>query len=72
MKTTMTLSQNFGCSPFELFEQDCDEVVMTINYYILLGEETPTDTTTTPTYKSKPKQEERIRVNDKTATNGWF
>ena len=66
MKTTMTLSANLNCSPFEVFNQDTDEVIMIINFYILLGDENPQETV------SKDKKVERIRVNDKTATGGWF
>lgn len=76
MKTTMTLSQNLGCNFFELLNQEIDEVIMTINFYILLGEEEnqqPTKQTTTPTRKPVAKKKnERIRVNDATATGGWF
>lgn len=38
MKTTMTLSTNLNCSPFEIFDQDVDEVIMLINFYLKLGE----------------------------------
>lgn len=54
-----------NCSPFDVFEQDTDEVIMIINFYIELG----TEKSYTSTGK---KKEERIRVNDKTATGGWF
>ena len=54
-------------TPFELFKQDTDEVVMLINYYIEKG----ADKATTP-QSGGGKHEERIRVNDKTATNGWW
>ena len=76
MKTTMTLSANMGCNMFDLFNQETDEVIMTINFYILLGEEEPEpeQKTTTPKYKpvAKKKTDERIRVNDATATGGWW
>ncbi len=74
MKTTMTLSSNLGCSIFDIYNQELDEVIMTINFYILLGEETPEQIdTTTPTYKPvAKKKDERIRVNDATATGGWW
>jgi len=62
-----------GCNMFDIFNQDTDEVIMTINYYLILGEEeAPEQTTIKPTYKPKPKKDERIRVNDATATGGWF
>ncbi len=61
-------------SPFELYNQDVDEVIMTINFYIALGAEQRQQgaiqkTNKTQTAKSK---QERIRVNDATATGGWF
>lgn len=54
-------------TPFDLFKQDVDEVIMLINYYIEKGNDAP----------AKPqaggaKREERIKVNDKTATGGWW
>ena len=68
MKTTMTLAANLHCSPFEIFAQECDEVIMLINFYMALGENPETNKN-----KGKIKQKEkRIRVNDKTATGGWF
>lgn len=72
MKTTMTLSANLGCNLFDLYDQDTDEVIMTINFYILLGEQEETQTTTASTKKTVAKKEQRIRVNDATATGGWF
>jgi hypothetical protein len=76
MKTTMTLSANMNCSVFDIYDQDTDEVIMTINYYILLGEEEENQHTTKTTAhawtKHADKKTERIRVNDATATGGWF
>lgn len=68
MKTTMTLAANLNCSPFEIFAQDVDEVIMTINFYLLMSKHPEAKKSTV-----KPAQkEQRIRVNDKTATGGWF
>ena len=68
MKTTLTLSQSLGCTPFEVFEQDVDEVIMLINFYLQIGN---------AKNGGKPKtfiptKEKRIKVNDQTATGGWF
>lgn len=66
----MTLAGNLNCSPFEIFEQDVDEVIMLINFYILLGEEHKQDG---KVEQSKTGgKDKRIRVNDKTATGGWW
>lgn len=70
MKTTMTLAVNLNISVFEIFNQDCDEVIMLINYYILLGDEKEGQVSNKNTKVSKNNQ--RIRVNDDTATGGWF
>lgn len=56
-------------TPFEIFEQNTDEVIMLINYYIEKGNDAPpaADKSQKNTGKS-----ERVRVNDKTATGGWY
>jgi hypothetical protein len=69
MKPTMTLSANLNTNPFVIYEQDIDEVIMTINFYIELGAEQKASPATNKTQKGK---QERIRVNDETATGGWF
>ena len=69
----MTLSANLGCSFFDLLNQEVDDVIMTINFYILLGEKEEPKKTISPNYKPVTKRkEERIRVTDATATGGWF
>ena len=50
-----------------VFDQDTDEVIMIINFYIELGNESEK-----PVTKAANKKQERIHVNDKTATGGWF
>ena len=65
----MTLSQNLNISPFEVFDREMDEIIMLINFYITLGDIAGEEKA--PRHTKHPK-EERIRVNDKTATNGWF
>lgn len=72
MQTTMNLSQSFGCSPFELLKQDCDEVIMIINYYIELGENQPNENNISSTKNTVEKTQQRIKVNDETATGGWY
>lgn len=70
----MTLSANLNTDPFSIFEQDVDEVIMIINFYIELGAEQKQQSPqpkANKTQTAKGKQE-RIRVNDATATGGWF
>ena len=66
MRTTMTLAAAFSCSPFVLFEQDTDEVILLLNYYLEIADEK------TPRKVNSNTKETRIRVNDKTATGGWW
>ena len=54
---------------FDVLKQDMDDVIMLINYYIERGADR--DSATPPQTGGK-KREERIRVNDKTATGGWW
>lgn len=54
-------------TPFELFKQDTDEVIILINYYIEKGNYSEQSTP-----QKEKNGEERIRVNDKTATGGWY
>lgn len=61
----MTLAANINCNPFQIFDRDADEIIMLINFYIELGNERPNN-------PDPVRKEKRIRVNDKTATNGWF
>lgn len=51
-----------------MFKQETSEVIMLLNYYIEKGN----DTESTATNRAIPNREKRIRVNDKTATGGWF
>ena len=59
-----------NCSPFSVLEQDTDEVIMIINYYIELADSGEIQADSGSSVKLH--KEARIRVNDKTATGGWF
>ena len=67
MRVTITIAQAFKLSPFDLFKQDKDEVILIINYFIEAGE----DVKETRPLKAE-KKETRIRVNDETASGGWY
>jgi hypothetical protein len=69
MKTTLTLSSSLNCNLFAILDEDVDDVIMVINFYIIYGEQ---DQSSTQTEKSAEGKKERIRVTDKTATGGWF
>lgn len=70
MKTTMTLATNLHCSPFEIFAQDADEVILLINFYLALASHENGGKINARA--EMPSKEQRIRVNDKTATGGWY
>lgn len=72
MRTTMTLAANLHVSPFEIFQQDCDEVIMLINFYLRIGNEQNDIEKRVPAIKKPVGKNERIRVNDQTATGGWY
>lgn len=68
----MTLATNLHISPFELFAQDCDEVIMLINFYILMGKDKSKTPAKKQAYKPQNDKNARIHVNDMTATGGWY
>jgi hypothetical protein len=68
MDFTCELCKAFGMTPFSVLQQEKDEVIMLINYFILKGDENTKTTAPAPT----ERKEERKRVNFKTASGGWF
>lgn len=71
MDFTIEVSKAFNLSPFNVLQQDTQEVIMLINYYITKGEEIDTSDINKNTTTAAGKNA-RVRVNDKTATGGWF
>ena len=67
MKTTLTIAGNLGTNPFYIFNQDVDEVIMLINYYLSIGTEAKEARQTNPRDDNA-----KIEVNDQTATGGWW
>lgn len=65
MDITMTIARNLGITPFQVMREDMLEVVDLINYYIEKSELEPKGEKT-------ETKEKRIKVNNKTATGGWF
>lgn len=63
----MTLSKAYGLSPFDVFKQDTEDVILLINYYVEKEDDMPTQTA-----EPKKNKETRVRVDSKTATGGWF
>lgn len=66
----MTLARSFGVSPFEIMAQDCDEVIMVINYFITKADSD--DGKPAANHAANGSKQEYIKVNSKTATGGWW
>lgn len=69
MDFTAELSKGYGVTPFEVMKQDKDCVIMLINYMAEKADTLPTQSTAAP---NKPKSETYIKVNNRTATGGWW
>ena len=52
-------------TPFEVFEKDIDDFIILSNYLLSLDAEPQTKA-------EKSRKKTRVKVNDKTATGGWF
>lgn len=65
MQVIMTLSDRCKISPFDILQKDFDDFALIVNYFLEERQETPVK-------KPMPKKENRIKVNDKTATGGWY
>lgn len=42
MRTTITIATNLNTNPFDVLNQDTDDVIMLINFYLMLGNEKET------------------------------
>lgn len=60
----MLVAKEYGISPFEVLNSDIDDFARLVNFLVESGRETSKG--------MKKKNDERIRVNDKTATGGWW
>lgn len=58
------MAKEYGISPFDVLNSDIDDFARLVNFLVESGRETSKGT--------KKKADERIRVNDKTATGGWW
>ena len=63
----MLFSERWNISPFDVLQKDVDDFIIISNY--LMSMDIPKEE---KTKKNITKKETRIRVNDKTATGGWF
>lgn len=66
MDFTFELSKIYNVLPFEILKQDKDEVIMLLNYMAEKSETAPKRNTV------QNSEKQYIKVNDKTATGGWW
>lgn len=72
MEFTAEVSKAFNTTPFFVFEQNADDVILLINYFIEKGESGECVNTQDFKEKEIKKQIKRIKVNSSTATGGWW
>lgn len=63
----MLFAEKWHTAPFDVLEKDIDDFILVANYMIGLGKESKNENKSI----SKNKQQ-RIKVNDKTASDGWW
>lgn len=66
MDFTFELSKIYNVMPFEILKQDKDEVIMLLNYMAEKSEVAP------KAVAPQKNEKQYIKVNDKTATGGWW
>lgn len=69
MDFTAELSKLYNVVPFEILKQDKDEVIMLINYMAEKAETAPAQSAAAA---GNANTDIRIKVNDRTATGGWW
>ena len=67
MDVSISICKAHNMTPFDLFRQDTEEVIMIINYYIHAKPQAAAKQS-----RKKGNAPVRVRVNDKTATGGWY
>lgn len=70
MQTIMAVSERCNISPFDILNKDFDDFALMVNYFL----ESNGDEKQKNAVEQKPKKGElkRVKVNDKTATGGWW
>lgn len=62
MEVVVLVAKEYGISPFDVLNSDIDDFARLVNFLVESGRGEQT----------KKKTEKRIRVNDSTATGGWW
>lgn len=68
MDWTNTVAKAYNTTPFEIMKQETDDVLLYLEY-LLEKEDEPTEEANDI---KVPKGTKAVKVNDKTATNGWW
>lgn len=64
MGVTNSLCKIYSVPPFYLFDQNVDDVIMIINYFIEKSDDVDA--------VNEDQKNNRVKVNDRTASGGWF
>jgi len=72
MDFTAEVSRAFNTTPFFVFEQNAEDVIMLINYFIEKDDTGESVNAQNFTNNEHKKKVERIKVNSQTATGGWW
>ena len=64
MEIVVLVAKEYGISPFDVLNSDIDDFARLVNFLVESGRESSKET--------KKKTDDRIRVNDKTASGGWW
>lgn len=67
MELTETIAQRYSTTVFDVMAQECDEVIFIINYVLFKAESSPKVGN-----KTQASGKEYIKVDDRTATGGWW
>lgn len=67
MELTFAISEALKMTPFDVLNQDAENVILTINYMAEVGTEN-----NIKNENNDKKKVERIKVNSATATGGWW
>ena len=71
MELTFAIAEALNMTPFDVLNQDAENVILTINYMAEVGAENGAGDNT-KSENNNEKKVERIKVNSATATGGWW
>ena len=68
MEVVVIIANEYKISPFEVLNSDIDDFARLVNFLVETGNDGKAETKP----KATKNKEQRIRVNDETATGGWW